>query len=86
MPAFSNILRTLAFGVIGAAVIITFRNNANKWASALQQYFVNQPKTLFSRNDTWKRPLGLTISKTIIIFLGFMLIVGAYAFCFGVGY
>jgi uncharacterized membrane protein len=78
-------LRILGFGIVAAAVIITFIENTNKWAATLRQYFVNQPKTLFSRNETWQRPVGLIISKAMIIFLGFMLIVAAYAFCFGVG-
>lgn len=79
------VLRIIGFGILAVAVIITFIKNTDKWAAALQRYFVNQPKTLFSKNDTWRRPVGLTISKAMIIFLGFMLIVAAYAFCFGVG-
>jgi len=78
-------LRIFGFVIIAAAVGITFAKNTDKWSLSLRQYFVNQPKTLFSRKETWQRPVGLIISKAMIIFLGLMLIVAAYAFCFGIG-
>lgn len=78
-------LRIIGFTIIATAVIVTFIRNTNKWASALRQYFANQPKTLFSGNEAWQRPVGLVISKAMIIFLGLMLIVAVYALCFGAG-
>jgi hypothetical protein len=76
--------RIFGFVLLAVVVLITFIRNTNKWAISLQTYFANQPKNLFTRNDTWKGPVGLIIAKAMIIFLGFMLIVAAYILSFQV--
>jgi hypothetical protein len=75
-------LRIIAFGFIAVGVISAFIKRTNKWALALQRYFINQPKNLFTNNERWKQPVGLIICKVMVAFLGFVLIVGAYALCF----
>ena len=75
-------IRIIAFGLIAAGVVVAFINNTNRWAMALQQYFIKQPKNMFANKEGWRRPAGLIVCKAMVIFLAFMLMVGTYMLCF----
>jgi hypothetical protein len=74
------------FVVISIGTLAAWIKNLNKWAAALQQFYIREAERAFGNSSMWKRRRSLTICKVHIIFLAFMAIVLVFYLCFGTIY
>ena len=79
-----NFLKIVAFLIIAVGSIAAVATQSNKWATAMQQYYVRQSKKMYGENENWERPWIRTLFKALIFFFGFMFVLGVYVAIFSV--
>jgi preprotein translocase subunit SecG len=76
--------KVLVFVVLAIIVVVILVNNANGWSTRFHQYMLSQANKVFGRGAGWERPWAPLLSKAMVLFFGFMLIVLIYVVVFSV--
>ena len=72
-------LKLIAFIVLAVGVSIVILHHLNEWSARLRRYMIDQSYKLFGSGNGWDESFGQVLSKTLVFFFGFMLIVAVYA-------
>lgn len=76
--------KVLLFIVLAIITLVILVNNTNRWSARFHQYMLGQANKVFGRGAGWERPWAPLLSKAMVLFFGFMLIVLIYVVVFRV--
>ena len=76
--------KLLIVSIMALAAVIVLFQNANQWSARFHQYMLGQANKVFGRGAGWERPWAPLLSKAMVLFFGFMLIVLIYVVVFSV--
>ena len=71
--------KIVAFIISATAFISIVITHSDRWAHSLQQYYIRTSKKAYGESAAWGQPWIKTLCKCLVIFFGFMSVVGLYA-------